>query len=188
MSKFNVSNTPESEKDLAQTPEWFIYSLTRLLGISIFELDVCALDATSKGSYCFSLAERGENALELDWDLWNWLNPPFSNILPFLQKAVEQSGKNFINTAAIMPNNPETAYVRYAKEWADTIIEMPFRLNFLRPDGSQFVSKKTGKPSGPQFSCLVAIFTPLGLKRPAASMYHDFRIGYDIQSTIKRDA
>lgn len=178
MSKYNESTTPESEKDLAQTPVWFIESLCDLLGIEFFELDVCALEQTKKAATCYSLAERGENCLELEWDLWNWCNPPFSNILPFLEKAVEQSSSGFKNTAVIMPNNPETAYVRYAKEWADTIIEMPFRIKYRKPSGEMFLDKK-GKEQGPQFSCLVAIFTPLGIKKPNTSfMYHDFREGF----------
>ncbi len=39
------SNTPESEKDLGQTPWWFIRSLENLLGRE-FDLDVCCLEAT----------------------------------------------------------------------------------------------------------------------------------------------
>lgn len=172
------SKTPESEKDLAQTPHWFIESLCAVLGIEYFELDVCALEATKKAGSCFSLAERGENCLELDWDLWNWCNPPFSDILPFNEKAAEQAGCGFRNTALIMPNSPETKYIRFAKKHADTIIEMPFRLKFLRPDGTPFISEKTGKEQSPQFSCLVAIYTPLGLIKPTANIYHDFRIGF----------
>lgn len=177
MPKFSKSTTTESEKDLAQTPVWFINSLCDLLGIEFFDLDVCALEKTKKASYFYSLVERNENSLELDWDLWNWCNPPFSNILPFLEKAVKESSSGFKNTAAIMPNNPETAYVRYAKEWADTIIEMPFRMKFERPNGEKFLDKK-GREQGPQFSCLVAIFTPLGVRKPTSFMCHDFRKGF----------
>jgi len=175
--KSHESKTPEKEKDLAQTPKWFIESLCSLLRIDYFELDVCALEATKKAETCYSLQERGENCLKLDWDLWNWLNPPFSNIKPFLEKAVYESDSGFKNTAAIMPNHPETAYVRYLKEHADTIIEMPFRLKFLRPDGTPFLDKY-GKEQSPQFSCIVGIFTPLGLIKPTSYIYHDFRTGF----------
>lgn len=178
MKNYETSTTPESEKDLAQTPKWFIDSLTAFLGIESFELDVASLEATKKAGYCYSLAERGENSLELPWDLWNWCNPPFSNIAAFLEKAVEQASTGYRNTAVLIPNNPETQYVRYAKEWADTIIEMPFRLKFKKPNGMLFLDKK-GKEQGPQFSCMVAVFTPLGLKRPAINIYHDFRVGYE---------
>lgn len=171
------STTPKKEKDLAQTPEWFIDSLCALLGIDFFELDVCANESTAKAGSFYSIDERGEDALKLDWDLWNWCNPPFSDIQSFVDKAVFESKRNYINTAMIMPNNPETEYARTAKCLADTIIEMPFRLQFLRPNGDTFRDRQ-GKPQSPQFSCLVAIFTPLGLVSPTRFMYHDFRIGF----------
>lgn len=178
MKNLNQSTTDKSEKDLAQTPEWFIYSLCDLIGIKGFDLDVCSLESTKKAEKCYSLDERGEDGLLLGWGAWNWCNPPFSgsSILEFVGKA-HSSAIEGKNTAIIMPNNPETNYVRYAKGWADTIIEMPFRLKFLRPDGSKFLDSK-GRESSPQFSCLVAIFTKLGLSRDTAFMYHDFRQGF----------
>ena len=172
----NQSNTSKEEKDLAQTPEWFISSVLNLLGLPSFDLDVCALKATAKANYWYSLAERGDNSLILPWHTWNWCNPPFSSIAPWVEKAKDEAelGKN---TAMIMPNNPEVEYIRKAKTYADTIIEMPFRLKFLRPDGRKFLDKK-GKEQSPQFSCLVAVFTPLGLRREVAHMYYDFREGF----------
>lgn len=176
--KHQTSNTPESEKDLAQTPVWFIDSLLNLLGLDYFKLDVCALESTKKAKKCYSLIERGQDALNLDWDTWNWCNPPFSNVTPFLEKSVSESLSGYKNTAAIMPNNPETAYIRHAKQFADVIIEMPFRLKFIRPDGTPFLDKK-GKEQSPQFSCLVALYTPLGSRRQnPAHMYYDFRDGF----------
>lgn len=171
------STTPESEKDLAQTPPWFIESLCNLLGITCFDLDVCANEATAKAIYYYSLQERNQNCLSLPWKNWNYCNPPFSDALPFLERSVSMAKLKGSSTAGLIPNKPETKYTRYAKQHADTIIEMPFRLKFLRPDGSMFVDSK-GKEQSPQFSCLVAIFTPLGLKRETAYMYHDFRIGF----------
>lgn len=162
----NLTNTKTSEKDCAQTPWWFIKALEQLLGLN-FYLDVCANDETAKAVRHFSLDEDGNNGLLLPWDDVNFCNPPFSNITPWIEKAAHEAtmGKT---TAMIMPNNPETKYVRLAKEAADTIIEMPFRLKFLRPDGSDF-------DGGPQFSCLVALITPLGLVAPTRTFYYDFR-------------
>jgi hypothetical protein len=176
--KKNKSKTPEAEKDLAQTPKWLIASVCHLIGIKSFNLDVCSLESTKKARRCFSLSEREENSLELGWSMWNWCNPPFTNILPFCVKAAEQASSGFKNTAMIMPSSSEVGYVRHAKAHADTIIEMPFRLKFLRPNGQPFISEKTGKEQSPQFSCLIAIYTPLGLVKPTTSIYHDFRKGF----------
>ena len=78
----------------------------------------------------------------------------------------------------IIPNNPEVAYRRKLKEVSDTFIEMPFRLKFLRPDGTPFISEKTKKEQGPKFSCAVGIITPMGLKVPSRVIEHDFRPGF----------
>lgn len=170
------SLTPVNEKDCAQTPKWFIASLLSLLGKESFDLDVCANEATAKANIYYSLDERDENSLNLGWLDLNWCNPPFSNIEPFINKASLEATKGK-TTIMILPNNPETAYIRAAKACADTIIEMPFRLKFLRPNGEPFLDKK-GKEQGPKFSCLVAIITPLGLHAPKRSMYYDFREGF----------
>lgn len=170
------STTPKEEKDLAQTPVWFVESLLDFIGKKNFTLDVCANKATSKGLTFYSLDEAGQDSLLLPWESNNFSNPPFSNIMPFILKSVSEAELGN-QTCMIIPNNPETAYVRKAKELADTIIEMPFRLKFLRPNGEMFLDKK-GKESGPLFSCLVAIFTPIGLKCQTRNIYHDFRTGF----------
>jgi phage N-6-adenine-methyltransferase len=170
------STTPKSEKDCAQTPIWFMNSLLNLTSSSCFLLDVCANKATAKSFAYYSLEEKGQNALELAWSKNSFCNPPFSNIMPFIEKA-EYEATTGNTTTMLLPNNPETAYIRKVKEVADTIIEMPFRLKFLRPNGEPFLDKK-GKEQGPKFSCLIAIITPLGLHAPKRSMYYDFREGF----------
>lgn len=175
MKHNKTSNTIESEKDCAQTPVWFVDSSADFLGIEYFELDVAANKETSKAASYLSLSE-GNDGLKNNWDLFNWCNPPFSNILPWIDRAEVMAGRG-CSTAMIMPDNTETKYVRAASEKADTIIRMPFRLSFLKPDGSDFLDKK-GKKQGPQFPVLLAWFTPLGLKVPTRFIYHDFRVGF----------
>jgi len=170
------STTKANEKNSAQTPQWFFDSLENYLG-AIFDLDVCANEATAKCDWHYSLDENGENALELDWAMENFCNPPFDNVSAWIEKAIAVS-KGGRSTAMIYPDTPETGYSRLAFEHADTIIRMPFRLRFLRPDGTEFMDSK-GKKQGPQFAIVVAWFTPLGLSVPTRTVYHDFRIGYE---------
>jgi len=174
MKNYN-SNTPISEKDCAQTPPWFIASLEDLMAKE-FDLDACALPQTAKAEKFYSL-ENDQNGLELPWAPLTWCNPPFSDIQPWLEKAWREAEYDGNTTCVIMPDNTETGYSRYALEKADTIIRMPFRLQFLRPDGTRFLDKK-GKPQSPQFPCQVAIFTALGNYAPTRQFYHDFRVGF----------
>ena len=170
----NKSNTPKKEKDLAQTPLWFIGSLQAYLRQE-FTLDVCALPTTAKAFKYYSL-EEGRDGLLLPWDRLNFLNPPFSDILPWLEKAVSEA-KIGNSTLAIFPDNTETLYSRYAAHVADTLIRMPFRLKFLRPDGTPFTDDK-GRIQSPKFPVVAALFTPIGLRTETRFVYHDFRKGF----------
>lgn len=165
------STTKESEKDCAQTPIWFIESVEKLYGKK-FDLDACSLPTTRKCQDYYSL-ENGEDGLLLPWQPLTWCNPPFSDILPWLEKAfLETLDGN--HSFVIFPDNPETKYSRYAWDNADTIIRMPFRLQFLRPNGESFRDRK-GKVQSPQFPCVLANFTPIGQYKSTQCFYHDFR-------------
>lgn len=158
--KTGKSAIKTAEKDCSQTPWYLIRALERIEGRK-FDLDVCALAATAKAKRYYSLDERGEDCLDLDWSALNWCNPPFSHITPFVEKAAVEAKKGR-TTYMIMPASPETGYVRLTKKLADTVIEMPYRIQFTRANGEPFLDGK-GKAQSPQFSCLIAVFTPLGL-------------------------
>ncbi len=168
----NNSTTVESEKNLAQTPWWFIRSLQDYIGIT-FILDVAAKEDTAKAINYYSI-ENGENGLDLHWDLFNFCNPPFSNIQPWIKKARIEAKEGAI-TALLIPDKAEVGFTRLARDIADTVIHMPFRLNFLRPDGIPFLDSK-GKPSGPKFAVCVYLITPWGINMPIRDTYFDFRV------------
>jgi phage N-6-adenine-methyltransferase len=170
----NNSTTPESEQDCAQTPWWFIKSLEDFTSLEIF-LDVCASPKTAKSETYLSL-EEGDDAFKQCWGDINWCNPPYSDITPWIKKALSEAIIGSI-TLMLIPDKPEVGYTRLSRQHADTVIHMPFRLNFLRPDGSEFLDK-TGKKQGPKFPVCVYIFTPQGLQMPIRDVYHDFRIGF----------
>lgn len=158
--KGHKSNTPENEKDCAQTPGYIVSGMESILGRP-FELDVFALPQTAKVANYYSL-ENGDDGLKLPWCNLNFCNPPFSDIMPWIEKAVSEAKDFGRTTAMIMPNNPEVAYCRASKKHADTIIEMPYRVQYYRPNGEPFLDSK-GRKSTPQFSSMIAVFTPLGI-------------------------
>ena len=166
------SNTPEEEKDLAQTPPWFIGAAEQVLRFK-FRFDACALERTAKAPSWYSMAERGQDALQLPWQPYTWCNPPYSKIKPWAYRCGEQAYRGNINTLLI-PDKPETEYTRLARKLADTVYHMPFRLQFLRPDGTPFLDKKSNK-QGPKFPVALYLFTPWGITRPVRDAYVDFR-------------
>ena len=170
----NDTTTPQTEQDCAQTPWWFISSIEDYTSLSI-ELDVCCAPSTAKTKNFLSL-DIGLNGLYTSWDYVNWCNPPYSDITPWVQKASEESVRGN-TTLMLIPDKPEVGYTRLARKYSDTVIHMPFRLNFLRPDGAEFLDKN-GKKQGPKFPVCVYIFTPQGLRMPIRDIYHDFRVGF----------
>jgi len=170
----NNTTTPESEQDCAQTPWWFIRSLEDFASLEI-DLDVCAASNTAKCKSYLSLGE-GDDAFKQSWAVINYCNPPYSDIAPWVEKAHGEAMSGSI-TLMLIPDKPEVGYTRLARQYADTVIHMPFRLNFLRPDGTEFLDKN-GKKQGPKFPVCVYIFTPQGLQMPIRDVYHDFRIGF----------
>ena len=172
----NNTTTPESEQDCAQTPWWFIKSLEHYTSLDI-DLDVCCAANTAKADHYISINE-GNDGLKTSYNIFgaNYCNPPYSDIAPWIKKAQEESISGAV-TLMLIPDKPEVGYSRLTRQYADTVIHMPFRLNFLRPDGSEFLDK-AGKKQGPKFPVCVYIFTPQGLQMPIRDVYHDFRIGF----------
>tara|TARA_R110000851_G_scaffold137955_1_gene274087 strand:+ start:447 stop:836 length:390 start_codon:yes stop_codon:yes gene_type:complete len=126
----NNTTTPASDQDCAQTPWWFIESVEYFTSLKI-QLDVCASSSTAKSNFYFSL-EENDNGLLDDWSHLNanWCNPPYSDIKPWVEKVSDES-KLGCTTLMLIPDKPEVGYTRLARQHADTVIHMPFRLNFL---------------------------------------------------------
>lgn len=148
------TNTPKGEKDRAQTPIWFMQALAARFDF-VPDLDVCAEGRTAKASAYYSIDE-GCNSLVLPWAPKNWCNPPFSNIKPWIEKAHAEAQSGAV-TFMIFPDCPEVGYCRRSFELATHIYHMPFRMRFLRPDGTPFLDNK-GKEAGPKFSTRLVVF------------------------------
>jgi len=168
----NNTTTPEAERDLAQTPQWFVDAVERRLNLK-FDLDVCCITTTAKVKTFYSLVEHGIDSLIVPWGLVNWCNPPYSEIMPWVKKATDEARRGGVS-CLLIPDKPEVKYIRECKEHADTLIHMPHRLNFLKPDGSEFLDSE-GKKQGPKFPVVLVLFTPHGLHMPTRDIYFDFR-------------
>src|SRR3990167_5169114 len=73
-----------------------------------FDLDVCALAETAKAPRYFT---RGDNGLSQLWHGRVWMNPPFSNPAPWLQKAIyETSTGHAALVVALLPAATDTGW------------------------------------------------------------------------------
>jgi phage N-6-adenine-methyltransferase len=95
---------PGRSKQDYQTPPEFITAVKRKLGITNFDIDLAA-DATNRQAEQWYGLDNGLDSLTQPWkvgDGWNWLNPPYSNIRPWVEKA-EKEAKMGAKTAVLIP-------------------------------------------------------------------------------------
>ena len=172
----NNTTTPADEQDFAQTPPWLVQAVEAWRGIK-FELDVCAQPQTAKCAAFYSL-QTGLDGLSLPWASVNWCNPPYSLITPWVNKAIIEPGDTFM----LIPDKPEVAWFRHAWGNAREVWHMPFRVNFLRPDGSEFTDAK-GRKQGPKFPVCLMVFNGRNDKgKPSVVDYVDLRGYIDTES------
>jgi phage N-6-adenine-methyltransferase len=72
------------------TPIVFLQAVKDRLGIDAFACDLAASVENSVAAKCYT---KRTNSLEQPWNLggWNWLNPPFADIEPWVRKAHRES-------------------------------------------------------------------------------------------------
>ncbi len=154
MDAYAKSKTPKGHGDLRQTPWRVVDKIQELIGME-FNTDLCAQDHTTKAIRYFT---KEMDALSLDWikgvtDTGHinlpalWLNPPYSNIAPWVKKACEESKKGCIIVGCL----PDDRSVSWYQDWVEdkaAIIYVPDkRISF---EGGNGVPQK-GNPKGSVF-------------------------------------
>lgn len=130
---------PAKERDTWLTPSWILDKLGR------FDLDPCAADEfPSRIAPQYFTAEL--NGLTRPWFGRVFMNPPFSNLTPWLER-MSQHGDGI----ALLPGNHETfAWTKFVWAKADALLLLPGRVSFMLPDGKN----STGRPR--QSTALIA--------------------------------
>ncbi len=143
---YNGSKTNEAIRDLWQTPKaLFDYYNDR------FSFD-CDVAASYENALCQNYIDEGNNSLESIWQYRNWCNPPYSDIMPWVNKAIEQAEAGMI-TVMLIP--------------ADTSVKW-FKAAFLNCSECHFISgrisfinSETQKPvNGNNKGSVVFVFDP----------------------------
>jgi len=78
---------PHRSEQVVCTPPEFLDAVRDRLGIAQFDCDLAASD---DNAVCPNYFVEEENALVQPWkegEDWNWCNPPYENITPWVQKA-----------------------------------------------------------------------------------------------------
>lgn len=135
-----ISTTPADARDSWRTPPWLFKWLDRRFR---FEIDLAATreNALLDDYYC-----HDDNALLRPWRVRayrGFLNPPYSDIDPWVDKAIAEQTEGFLTVMLFPTCNGED---RYAKvfEHASEIIDIIGRIAFLRPDGTPVTGNTRG--------------------------------------------
>lgn len=92
---------PGRSEQVVCTPVVFLQAVKARLGIDTFAVDLAASKENTVARRFYS---KASNALVQPWtfDGFNWLNPPFGDLAPWVQKAYEESRKG-ARTAMLVP-------------------------------------------------------------------------------------
>lgn len=125
-----------------ETPPEVVHELEKEFGR--FEIDPCAQAHTAKAPRFYTIADNG---LRQSWDGRVFLNPPYSNPLPWVQRAARQTANgNCPLVVALLPCCFDT---KWFHEWVLPFAELRFirgRIRFLGWQGTPI-----GSPRNPNF-------------------------------------
>jgi phage N-6-adenine-methyltransferase len=124
----------KSKQDYGTPPE-FLGAVKHLLGVPEFNRDLAASDTNAVGPVYWT---EVHDALSKDWTLlegWNWCNPPYANITPWVKRAAECDRK----IAMLVPASVGSHW------WRDYIEHTRCLALFLRPR-LQFVGTEGSYP------------------------------------------
>ncbi|EOZ1711777.1 phage N-6-adenine-methyltransferase [Yersinia enterocolitica] len=146
MSDFGGSHTPDNLKDLWMTPADIFTALDIEFG---FYLDAAA---SHKNALCAHYLTEQDDALSIAWPANGavWINPPYSDITPWVLKAVEQCREILQPVVMLVPADSAVGWFSLALQTVDEVrLITDGRVSFIPADAKV---KKNGNSKG---SCLL---------------------------------
>lgn len=150
---YGGSKTPLDQRDLWRTPPALFASLDAEF---CFQLDAAA---APHNALCRKFITAEQNTLETPWANYLnvpgyvWMNPPYSDITPFVKKAAAESN-NQIGTVMLVPADTSVG-------WFKEAIQTASEVRFITAGRLAFINPVTGKPvSGNNKGSMLIIWRP----------------------------
>lgn len=150
---YGGSKTPVEQRNLWQTPTPLFVALDAEFCL---KLDAAA---SADNTLCNRYITEEQNTLETPWadylsiPGYVWLNPPYSDITPFVKKAATESA-NQIGTVMLVPADTSVGWFREAIETASEV-------RFIVGGRLAFINPASGKPvSGNNKGSMLIIWHP----------------------------
>ena len=149
MKGYNGSKTKEKIRDLWQTPKFVFEYYDRRFE---FNCDVACSDDNRLVNEHWLTEEDDALSYNTGWNGRNWCNPPYSDIMPWVEKAVSEMKQGKLTVMLI----PADTSVKWFKKAFDNCSECHFISGRLA-----FINAETQKPvSGNNKGSVVFIFDP----------------------------
>lgn len=150
---YGGSKTPADQRDLWRTPPALFACLNAEF---CFQLDAAA---APHNALCRKFITAEQNTLETTWGDYLsipgyvWLNPPYSDIMPFVKKAAAESA-NQIGTVMLVPADTSVG-------WFKEAIQTASEVRFITAGRLAFINPVTGKPvSGNNKGSMLIVWHP----------------------------
>lgn len=127
---------PGRSKQDYQTPPEFIALVKRRFGIEAFDCDLAASAANAQAENY--LTEADDALIAPTWSFgrgWNWLNPPYGNLSPWLSKAWYEHVHHETHTMVLLPASPGANWWRDWVHHKAHVVFLNGRLTFVGETG-----------------------------------------------------
>lgn len=114
--RWNGSTTPDAVRPKWATPQWLVDWLSeKYTAKREFDLDVAAEPVNAKAINYYT---KEQNGLASPWDAFGndvFCNPPYDDIMPWVEKAVAECKRaKHLTVCMVLPNDISTAWFRHA--------------------------------------------------------------------------